>query len=778
MRWAAAAAAIALLVGSALGGATPTYAVSETDETSSSGAAPPLVVILDTSGSMSDAVAGVVKLDAAKTALVPIVTSQTAGGNLGIWTYPTSDCGPGSFLHEIGALSTVTDVLASVDALTAGGSTPTAAAIQGVIESLTAGGIKEASLLLISDGLSNCGADPCEVAKSITGSGFDLTVQSVGFDIDAAGRAELECIAGATGGRYFDVKDGPALGKLLAEIGTPQIRVTVTASDNPLAGAPTVVTATVENPSGLTAVDARVNLAFRDAGDRTVFPAVIPPTYPLGNIPAGQSVTRAWTITPGVPDQVADASFVVTAWAASSAPAFVEREFTTRADGYNSDDLGTVFDGTRGDGRSLVILGDSYSSGEGAGPYLPESTKAVEACHRSSRTYLVPVLDAGGIPVDILACSGAVTGDLTADDRGDLSAWRAAPQLRQLAELDRVPGAAVLTAGGNDLGFADIVFACLTSPCNTEDWWMKAYFAKAAWLGEPLTNAYIDVWKTLNSREMLARRDGEAAPVIVLGYPQLTHDTKYGVCVPWFNAGEVAFFNQLALTLNNQIKHSVAEARTLGYEVYFVGGTASAMQPDHTVCAADRWLHGIVVPPQESFHPTGPGYAALTEAVIDWSRTVERSAPSATVMNAAFAGEGMPQIRVPALPLNLDFESIPLLPIVQQGGQVNFSAGGFGAGKPVVAELHSNPMTLASFTADESGVVTGTVHIPDFADIGEHELVLSGPDDDGEYVERVAPLSVTPPTPLWVPLALIGAAAAAIGALVLFLLARRARAAK
>jgi len=778
---AAGAAVVTLLVAGILSVGAPVQTATADDETSSSAAPPPLVVLLDVSGSMSDAIDGVVKLDAAKAALVPIVTSQTAAGNLGIWTYPASgSCDAGAYLHNLGAQSTVSQVLAAIDSLAASGDTPTAAAIRGVVDDLTARGVTEASLLLISDGLSNCGADPCEVAKDIAGSGFDLTVQSVGFDIDAAGRAELECIAGATGGTYFDVEDGDALEDLLADIGTPQLSVTVSASDSPLAGAAMVITATVENPSGLTATDVRVNLAFRDAGPRSVFPAVIPPTYRLGNIPPGERVTREWTITPGVPDRVVDGRYIVTAWASSSSPAFVERLFTARADGYTSDDLGAVFDGIRGDGRSLVILGDSYSSGEGASPFLPGTKKAVERCHRSSLTYLAPVLDAGGIPVDILACSGAVTSDLRFEDRGDYltisdSQWRADAQLLQLTELERTPGAAVLTLGGNDLGFADIVSKCVTDDCTLDLPWALDYFKKVPGLRSPLTNAYIDVWKYLNSAELLDRRDGQPAPVIVLGYPQLTHATKFGACRAYFDPTEVAYFNELGLALNGEIRSSVAAARAQGYEVYFVAGTASALLPDHSVCAKERWLNALEWDIQQSFHPNAKGYAAITEAVIDWSRTAERVAPSASVMDAARAGEGMPLLQPRRPPVKIDLDTIPTLPLVEQGARVDFRASGFDPGGPVVVQLHSTPMTLASFVADDDGAVTGSVHVPEFADAGKHELVLSGPDPDGGLLERVAPITVTPPTPLWVPLTLVGAAAAAIGALVLALFARRAR---
>ena len=70
-----------------------------------------------------------------------------------------------------------------------------------------------ATIVLVSDGKSNCGPSPCEVAKSIVDSGFDLTVAAVAFDIEDGG-GELECVANVTGGTFSDAKDS---GELIKE---------------------------------------------------------------------------------------------------------------------------------------------------------------------------------------------------------------------------------------------------------------------------------------------------------------------------------------------------------------------------------------------------------------------------------------------------------------------------------------------------------------------------------------------------------------------------------
>ena len=65
-----------------------------------------------------------------------------------------------------------TDVDAHIRQLTASGNTPTGPALRGVVDSLKQKGFTSATLLLISDGESNCGEPPCEVAKSIVDERF------------------------------------------------------------------------------------------------------------------------------------------------------------------------------------------------------------------------------------------------------------------------------------------------------------------------------------------------------------------------------------------------------------------------------------------------------------------------------------------------------------------------------------------------------------------------------------------------------------------------------
>src|SRR5918996_1581024 len=90
-----------------------------------------------------------------------------------------------------------------------------------------------------------------------------------------------------------------------------------------------------------------------------------------------------------------------------------------------------------------VALGDSYSSGLGAGSYLSASGD----CKRSTKAY--PYLWAAAhspSSFDFTACSGARTGDVLAN---------------QLTPLSAATALVSISVGGNDAGFADVMTTCV-----------------------------------------------------------------------------------------------------------------------------------------------------------------------------------------------------------------------------------------------------------------------------------------------------------------------------
>jgi Ca-activated chloride channel family protein len=68
------------------------------------------------------------------------------------------------------------------------------------------------TVVLVSDGIETCVADPCAIAEELKKAGVGLVAHVVGFDVaDPAAKAQLQCIARATGGVYLDARDASGL---------------------------------------------------------------------------------------------------------------------------------------------------------------------------------------------------------------------------------------------------------------------------------------------------------------------------------------------------------------------------------------------------------------------------------------------------------------------------------------------------------------------------------------------------------------------------------------
>jgi lysophospholipase L1-like esterase len=101
----------------------------------------------------------------------------------------------------------------------------------------------------------------------------------------------------------------------------------------------------------------------------------------------------------------------------------------------------------------VIVLGDSYSSGTGGLDYSGKS-----GCYRSANTYgkkFVDKLKAVDVNYTNLACHGATVADLP-DQIDTLS-----KNQREMVDL------VLLTIGGNDAGFKDLIIQCFVGVTNS-----------------------------------------------------------------------------------------------------------------------------------------------------------------------------------------------------------------------------------------------------------------------------------------------------------------------
>ncbi|WP_336083473.1 vWA domain-containing protein [Nocardia sp. SSK8] len=215
----------------------------------------PTMLILDASGSMERPDQGGTMMDSAKKAVRGFVESAPAESSVGLTTYGTgtgnteadkaAGCRDVQVLHPPSTLDKA-GLTAAVDGIQARGWTPMGTALRQAADALPDSGPR--SIVLVSDGDDTCAPpDPCEVAAELKQQGVDLVVHSIGFAVDEKARAQLTCMAQATGGTYTDAADGAALERVLPRVSSAALR-NYQVTGTPITGTDDFRTAPVAKP--------------------------------------------------------------------------------------------------------------------------------------------------------------------------------------------------------------------------------------------------------------------------------------------------------------------------------------------------------------------------------------------------------------------------------------------------------------------------------------------------------------------------------------------------
>jgi lysophospholipase L1-like esterase len=222
-------------------------------------------------------------------------------------------------------------------------------------------------------------------------------------------------------------------------------------------------------------------------------------------------------------------------------------------------------------GAKYVALGDSYSSGVGAGSYTAESG----SCDRSTNAY--PQLWANThAPASYVsvACSGAKTTDVNAN---------------QLSALSAGTTLVSISIGGNDLGFANIMEDCVlysTDTCVSE--------LNAA---ENVARTSLPGWLDTTYNGISSR--APSATVVVMDYPRFYHDLWYCVGLSSTDRNKI---NEAADVLDGVIQSAA------GRHGFRFGDVRTAFGNGHEICDGSSWLHSVDwTDIGESYHPTASG---------------------------------------------------------------------------------------------------------------------------------------------------------------------------
>ncbi|WP_330339952.1 SGNH/GDSL hydrolase family protein [Streptomyces sp. NBC_00557] len=230
---------------------------------------------------------------------------------------------------------------------------------------------------------------------------------------------------------------------------------------------------------------------------------------------------------------------------------------------------------------SYAALGDSYSSGVGAGDYLPGRPE----CKRSSHAY--PVLWAEAHRMTsfaFAACDHARAGDVLAQQLGSLG-----PHTRLVT----------LTVGGGDVGFASVMTTCAVGGAGL---CRSAVAGARSALDGPLPAALDRLYSAIRNRAPAAR-------VVVLGYPHLYRIN--GTCRSGLQDSERADLNRAVDQLDAVIARRAAAHG-------FAFADVRAAFAGHEICSGTPWLHSVdLLSLTSSYHPTARGQARGYLAALD-----------------------------------------------------------------------------------------------------------------------------------------------------------------
>ena len=311
----------------------------------------------------------------------------------------------------------------------------------------------------------------------------------------------------------------------------------------------------------------------------------------------------------------------------------------------------------------VVALGDSYSSGEGAGDYAAwsdhdgDDDEIRNACHQSADAWVRKLsLPSSGNPTigaressnassldfHFLACSGAESENLlpfhtsgptfpvNAENQLGFGQWGQVSQL-DAGYLDENTTLVTLSVGGNDMRFPKVMEKCIVSQSYCGDEVLDgdtqgAYISSMNRLDAQLPNSLGTVLQQIKLK-------APNATIVLVGYPRLFDYSTTCMLISIQNQG---WLNTVADGLNQVMSSAADAADEPGQRVIFVNPQAAFQ--GRTLCTANRgiwdlrpvmtaghspwgiWGEGVGLVSAETGHPNDAGtilYSVAVQAALN-----------------------------------------------------------------------------------------------------------------------------------------------------------------
>lgn len=433
-----------------------------------------------------------------------------------------------------------------------------------------------------------------------------------------------------------------------------------------------------------------------------------------------------------------------------------------------------------------LALGDSFSSGEGAGDYYgatnfyADNTNYNE-CHQSKLAYS-ETLNVWLTPdwYDSVACSGARMKDIYYMDGSDrdyaLSSIRGnKPQAMQPNEDDafmaqvknsvlpgylpqlsilkvQKPSIATITISGNDIGFANVVATCVWQPqcySNRDD--------REA-LATLIDSKISDMKRVFAS--LLQEMSGDAPKLYVVGYPKIVSEGESTVCASFMGRNEREFANNLVNYLNEAIRIAADEvgARYVDVSDAFIDYSGGH---DYRICGDSKLaVNGLSINLTnisdrqklmqyivESYHPNAFGHLLLAKRIREKTNNFNVSMPVAALGDQKPSG-GFYEALVGDVHRNLPVtvrlrDDLVESNVVAVGGiigvsvQLNDERSTPIDLSSVTVELHSSPIRFEPVAVSKGGAVSGRFVIPTDVTPGIHTVHASYSDISGQKYDMI-----------------------------------------
>lgn len=283
---------------------------------------------------------------------------------------------------------------------------------------------------------------------------------------------------------------------------------------------------------------------------------------------------------------------------------------------------------------NYYALGDSYSSGDGADEYVPE-TAVKGGCWRSANAYPELVFDSHEFAGELtfLACSG---------QRGHAMLESIDETESQLGWVAPHTSLVTIGIGGNDLGFSTVLKTCMMRIPLLES---RACIGQE----DAVANRMDRFEATFEELIGEVRDRAPDARILVVGYPRLFPEEPTGMYYT-LTASDQLWLNETIQRFNAQLREAVQAHDT---EIARSGQVGSVEFVDtydaldgHEIGAKEPWVNGVllrdfatgVTVDRSTFHPDADGHravGALVGAQVDRGPGRPFYATRATVHNAS-----------------------------------------------------------------------------------------------------------------------------------------------